>query len=273
MPRRPAGRRRRVRAPAPTRAAADGDAAIRRATQRHGHGAERRRRPPGRYRSAFSAASAMASGRSGRHGAGGRCNRARAAAAGDHCHAPARRIPRRRQPRRAPPSPHRRRQAAGAGRHRRRPTHRRPTAPPTAPKPTPWRPPRRRRDAPRRPAAAGLVQVTSQRSEDGGAIGLSRPAERIPSILGAFQPNIQRADLGDRGIYLPGPRRAVQRRAMPSASATTSKRPGAIACSPVDCITARQGRHDREGLHLRLRRNAPDRRGERLLRRRAAAGA
>ncbi len=46
-----------------------------------------------------------------------------------------------------------------------------------------------------------IVQLASLRSEDDARATFSRLQNQFGSILGGFQPNIQRADLGDRGIY------------------------------------------------------------------------
>jgi len=54
-----------------------------------------------------------------------------------------------------------------------------------------------------RPAASGgmLVQISSQRSEESARATFSDLKARYPGILGPFDVNIQRADLGARGIY------------------------------------------------------------------------
>ena len=46
-----------------------------------------------------------------------------------------------------------------------------------------------------------LVQLSSQRSEEQARAAFNGLKRRYPSLLGGFEPNIQRADLGDRGIY------------------------------------------------------------------------
>jgi hypothetical protein len=46
-----------------------------------------------------------------------------------------------------------------------------------------------------------LVQVSSQRSEEVALATFQELRRRYPSLLGDRQPNIQRADLGDRGVY------------------------------------------------------------------------
>lgn len=51
-------------------------------------------------------------------------------------------------------------------------------------------------------AASGmLVQVSSQRSEDAARATYRDLQERYPGILGGFEPNIQRADIPDRGTF------------------------------------------------------------------------
>ncbi|HMN87295.1 MAG TPA: SPOR domain-containing protein, partial [Bauldia sp.] len=58
--------------------------------------------------------------------------------------------------------------------------------------------------APSRPAATGggaLVQVSSQRSEDAARSTFRDLQRRYPNILGSYEPDIQRADLGERGVY------------------------------------------------------------------------
>ncbi|CAN5326635.1 hypothetical protein BH10PSE9_BH10PSE9_24870 [soil metagenome] len=53
------------------------------------------------------------------------------------------------------------------------------------------------------PVATGgmLVQVSSQRSEDAARATYRDLQARYPNVLGSYPPNIQRADLGDRGVY------------------------------------------------------------------------
>jgi hypothetical protein len=55
--------------------------------------------------------------------------------------------------------------------------------------------------APRAGGGGVLVQVTAQRSEEAAAAAYRNLQKSFPSILGAFQPTIVRADLGDRGVY------------------------------------------------------------------------
>lgn len=49
--------------------------------------------------------------------------------------------------------------------------------------------------------AGYLVQLSSQRSEDQARAAFNGLKQRYPELLGNRTPNIQRADLGDRGIY------------------------------------------------------------------------
>jgi hypothetical protein len=55
------------------------------------------------------------------------------------------------------------------------------------------------------PAAASgsgmLVQVSSQRSEEAALSTYNDLKKRFPSILGSYEANIQRADLGAKGVY------------------------------------------------------------------------
>jgi hypothetical protein len=46
-----------------------------------------------------------------------------------------------------------------------------------------------------------LVQLSSQRSEEQAIAAFDGLKQRFPSLLGNHNPNIQRADLGDRGVY------------------------------------------------------------------------
>jgi hypothetical protein len=58
--------------------------------------------------------------------------------------------------------------------------------------------------APRIPAGSGggfLVQVSSQRSQETAMSTFNDLQRRYPGILGDREPNIQRADLGERGVY------------------------------------------------------------------------
>jgi hypothetical protein len=48
---------------------------------------------------------------------------------------------------------------------------------------------------------AMLVQVSSQRSEETAQSTFHDLQKRFPAILGKYEPNIQRADLGARGVY------------------------------------------------------------------------
>jgi cell division protein FtsN len=52
------------------------------------------------------------------------------------------------------------------------------------------------------PADSGyLVQVSSQRSEEQARASFADMQRRFGSVLGSLTPNIQQADLGERGIY------------------------------------------------------------------------
>ncbi len=77
---------------------------------------------------------------------------------------------------------------------------------PAAPTPTP-RPPAsapssaQTQTAALAPNGGMLVQVSSQRSEDAARATFRDLQSRYPGILGQYEVNIQRADLGDRGVY------------------------------------------------------------------------
>ena len=51
------------------------------------------------------------------------------------------------------------------------------------------------------PAAAAGAGLVAEAPRTRARADLSRPADAYPNILGRYQPNIQRADLGDRGVY------------------------------------------------------------------------
>jgi cell division septation protein DedD len=51
------------------------------------------------------------------------------------------------------------------------------------------------------PAGGVLVQISSQRTEDAARATYKDLQARYPAILGRYDVNIQRADLGDRGIF------------------------------------------------------------------------
>jgi hypothetical protein len=53
------------------------------------------------------------------------------------------------------------------------------------------------------PAASGayFVQVSSQRSEAAALAAYREVQRRFPGVLGDRNPDIQRADLGSRGVY------------------------------------------------------------------------
>ena len=51
------------------------------------------------------------------------------------------------------------------------------------------------------PVGDFIIQLASLRSEDEARATFLRLQDRFGSILGGFSPNIQRADLGDRGIF------------------------------------------------------------------------
>ncbi len=122
------------------------------------------------------------------------------------------------------------------------------------------------------PLATGgmMVQVSSQRFQDAAQATFRDLQTRYPAILGSYNADIQRADLGDRGIYF-------RVRVGPFASADAQNLCRALKNAGGDCILARadavpsgerRGRH--QSLHQRLRRTGAEPRRDRLLPRRAA---
>ncbi|MEZ5840164.1 MAG: SPOR domain-containing protein [Hyphomicrobiales bacterium] len=85
----------------------------------------------------------------------------------------------------------------------------RPAAPaaaaPAAPMPTTPAPaaPAATAPAPKTPAVTGgyVVQVSSQRSEDQARAAYAGLQRKFPSVLGGEAPDIQKADLGERGVF------------------------------------------------------------------------
>ncbi len=84
------------------------------------------------------------------------------------------------------------------------------------------------------PLAAGgmMVQVSSQRSEDAARATYRDLQARYPGILGGYDANIQRADLGDRGIYF-------RVRVGPFASTNAQSLCTALKNAGGDCILTR----------------------------------
>lgn len=78
-------------------------------------------------------------------------------------------------------------------------------------------------------AGGMMVQVSSQRSEDAAQATFRDLQARYPSILGGYDANIQRADLGDRGVY-------YRVRVGPFASADAQNLCGSLKSSGGDCI-------------------------------------
>ena len=76
-----------------------------------------------------------------------------------------------------------------------------------------------------------MVQVSSQRSEDAARATFRDLQTRYPGILGGYNANIQRADLGDRGIYF-------RVRVGPFASADAQSLCSALKNAGGDCILA-----------------------------------
>ncbi len=81
-------------------------------------------------------------------------------------------------------------------------------------------------------AASGmLVQVSSQRSEDAARATFRDLQARYPSILGSYQVNIQRADLGDRGVF-------YRARVGPFSSSDAQRLCDDLKAAGGDCILA-----------------------------------
>src|SRR5262249_18391204 len=84
-------------------------------------------------------------------------------------------------------------------------------------------------------AAAGsgssLVQVSAQKSEDAAKASYHDLQVKFPSILGSLDPNIQRVDLGDKGVYF-------RVRVGPFASADAQKICGSLKAAGGDCLIA-----------------------------------
>ena len=88
-----------------------------------------------------------------------------------------------------------------------------------------------------------LVQVSSQRSQETALSTFHDLQRRYPSILGDREPNIQRADLGERGVYavavLGFVTRQATARAQPRSAAATKKgaprmgNPGALSLASI----------------------------------------
>lgn len=88
--------------------------------------------------------------------------------------------------------------------------------------------------APAAGAAAGgaLVQVAAQRSEEAALSSYRSLQQRYPSILGAFQPRIVRADLGEKGVY-------YRVRVGPFSDTDAARLCGDLKAAGGDCILAR----------------------------------
>ena len=76
-----------------------------------------------------------------------------------------------------------------------------PAAPTPTPRPPTPAPAQTTQTAALAPNGGMLVQVSSQRSEDAARATFRDLQSRYPSILGPYEVNVQRADLGDRGVY------------------------------------------------------------------------
>jgi SPOR domain len=87
-------------------------------------------------------------------------------------------------------------------------------------------------DTPRPAGAGALVQLSSQKSEDAARAAYQGLQRRYPSILGNYSPNIQRADLGDRGVYF-------RVRVGPFSGADATRLCEDLKAAGGDCIIAR----------------------------------
>jgi len=85
---------------------------------------------------------------------------------------------------------------------------------------------------PAQSAGGVLVQVTAVRSEQEAVSAYRGLQQRYPGILGAFQPNIVRADLGDRGIY-------YRVRVGPFSGGDATRLCEDLKAAGADCIIAR----------------------------------
>jgi cell division septation protein DedD len=82
------------------------------------------------------------------------------------------------------------------------------------------------------PPGAFLVQVSSQRSEDSALTTFRDLQARYPAILGSYQAVIQRADLGERGVY-------YRVRVGPFSGDDAERLCGDLKSAGGDCILAR----------------------------------
>ncbi|MBN9008660.1 MAG: SPOR domain-containing protein, partial [Rhizobiales bacterium] len=73
------------------------------------------------------------------------------------------------------------------------------------------------------------VQVTSQKSEAAAMSAFRSMQSRYAQVLGRYQPNVQRADLGDRGTY-------YRVRVGPFAGDGASRVCSALKAAGGDCI-------------------------------------
>jgi hypothetical protein len=87
--------------------------------------------------------------------------------------------------------------------------------------------------APSAPVAGAYVQVSSQRSQDAAIASFRTLQSQHPSLMGGLEPDVQRADLGARGVYF----RA--RIPQPSAAAANSLC-ASLKSAGVDCLVARR---------------------------------
>jgi hypothetical protein len=81
-------------------------------------------------------------------------------------------------------------------------------------------------------AGSALVQVSSQRSEEAARSTFRDLQAKFPSILGSYQPNIVRADLGAKGVY-------YRVRVGPFAGADAARLCENLKSAGGDCIISR----------------------------------
>ena len=81
------------------------------------------------------------------------------------------------------------------------------------------------------PLAAGgmMVQISSQRTQDAAQATFRDLQARYSGVLGGYQANIQKADLGDRGTY-------YRVRVGPFAAADAQSVCGALKNAGGDCV-------------------------------------
>jgi hypothetical protein len=82
------------------------------------------------------------------------------------------------------------------------------------------------------PAGSAMVQVSSQRSEEAARATFRDLQARYPTILGRYAVDIQRADLGAKGVY-------YRARVGPFSSADAQRLCDDLKTSGGDCVLAK----------------------------------